>query len=212
MSKDFYKTLGVDKTASEAEIKKAYRKQAMKYHPDKNKWDTKSEAKFKEVNEAYQTLSDSGKRKQYDTFGSAGARGNPFGGWWSWFSGAGWFEDMFSWFGGWSQQSAGGFNFDVEDLFWGMWWGNPFGSQRQSRPEPEPEKPVSLDFEKTYEVPNYIFTQTFTCRKLFSIHIHFLWPSRMKMLIIFEDTLLMIIFVYFSLFYWASALYFHLFS
>lgn len=72
MSKNLYDTLGVNKTATAEEIKKAYRKQAMKYHPDKNKGDATAEKKFKEVNEAYQTLSDEGKRKQYDTFGSAG--------------------------------------------------------------------------------------------------------------------------------------------
>jgi DnaJ-class molecular chaperone len=72
MSKNLYETLGVDKSASQDEIKKAYRKQAMKYHPDKNKGDATAEKKFKEANSAYQTLSDEGKRKQYDTFGSAG--------------------------------------------------------------------------------------------------------------------------------------------
>jgi DnaJ-class molecular chaperone len=70
MSNNFYDTLGINKSASADEIKKAYRKQAMKYHPDKNKGDTNAEKKFKEVNEAYQTLSDPGKKKQYDTFGS----------------------------------------------------------------------------------------------------------------------------------------------
>ena len=67
--KDYYTTLGIPKTATEAEIKKAYRRLAMKY-PDKNQGDKKSEAKFKEVSEAYETLSDTKKRKEYDTFGS----------------------------------------------------------------------------------------------------------------------------------------------
>jgi len=66
MSKDFYEILGVSKDASDGEIKKAYRKMAHKYHPDKENGD---EAKFKEVNEAYQTLSDSTKKSQYDQFG-----------------------------------------------------------------------------------------------------------------------------------------------
>lgn len=79
MANDFYERLGVKKDASEAEIKKAYRKLAMQYHPDRNKGDAKAEKKFKEINEAYETLSDSKKRSQYDMFGSAGA--NPgFGG------------------------------------------------------------------------------------------------------------------------------------
>lgn len=150
MSKNLYDTLGVDKTASAEEIKKAYRKQAMKYHPDKNKGDAGAEKKFKEVNEAYQTLSDSGKRKQYDTFGSAGW--NPF--WWAWGgnpfwggSGAWGFEDIFSQFwGGWRQGQH--VDFDFGDLFWNMWNG---WSRRTKREEPK--KPISLDFEKTYEVP-----------------------------------------------------------
>ncbi|MGC1404771.1 MAG: DnaJ C-terminal domain-containing protein [Thermodesulfobacteriota bacterium] len=70
--KEYYKTLGVEKKASEEEIKKAYRKLAMKYHPDRNKGDKKAEDKFKELSEAYAVLSDKEKRKQYDTVGSAG--------------------------------------------------------------------------------------------------------------------------------------------
>ncbi len=72
MSADYYKTLGVGKTASGSEIKKAYRKLALKYHPDKTKGDKALEAKFKEISEAYAVLSDPEKRKQYDTFGSEG--------------------------------------------------------------------------------------------------------------------------------------------
>lgn len=68
MSDNLYETLGVNKSATQDEIKKAYRKQAMKYHPDKNKGDATAEKKFKEANSAYQTLSDEGKRQQYDTF------------------------------------------------------------------------------------------------------------------------------------------------
>ncbi len=83
MSKDYYATLGVSRTASDAEIKKAYRKLAAKYHPDKPSGD---EAKFKELSEAYETLSDSEKRSMYDQFGSnyqqagAGGFGGGFGG------------------------------------------------------------------------------------------------------------------------------------
>ena len=84
MSKrDYYEVLGVSKTASDDEIKKAYRKLAVKYHPDKNPGDKEAEAKFKEINEAHDVLSDKQKRARYDQFGHAGvggASGNPFGG------------------------------------------------------------------------------------------------------------------------------------
>ncbi len=69
---DYYKLLGVTKQASAAEIKKAYRKLALKYHPDKNKGNKAAEARFKQISEAYAVLSDSKKRQQYDTYGSAG--------------------------------------------------------------------------------------------------------------------------------------------
>src|SRR2546423_6125291 len=76
---DPYKVLGVDKKASDDEIKKAYRKLARQYHPDRNPGDESAEERFKEVQSAYDVLSDDQKRKQYDAFGSANGRG-PFGG------------------------------------------------------------------------------------------------------------------------------------
>ncbi len=69
---DYYQALGVEKSASAADIKKAYRKLAMKYHPDHAKGDPSAEEKFKKISEAYAVLSDPEKRKQYDTYGSAG--------------------------------------------------------------------------------------------------------------------------------------------
>ncbi len=72
MSKDYYSVLGVDKTADAAKIKKAYRKLAQKYHPDKNPDDKKAEEKFKQITEAYAVLSDPEKRQQYDQYGDTG--------------------------------------------------------------------------------------------------------------------------------------------
>ena len=70
MSKDYYKILGIDRNASKSDIKKAYRKMAMKYHPDKNNGDSDSEIKFKEASEAYEILSNDNKRSHYDRFGT----------------------------------------------------------------------------------------------------------------------------------------------
>ena len=81
--RDYYEILGVGKNASDDEIKKAYRKLAVKYHPDKNPGDKEAEAKFKEINEAHDVLADKQKRARYDQFGHAGvggAGGNPFSG------------------------------------------------------------------------------------------------------------------------------------
>lgn len=72
MAEDYYKLLGVSKNAGKDEIKKAYRKLALKYHPDQNKGDKGAEEMFKKINEAYAVLSDDQKRKQYDTFGAEG--------------------------------------------------------------------------------------------------------------------------------------------
>ena len=98
MSKDYYKTLGVDKNADAAEIKKAYRKLAMKYHPDQNKDNPDAEAKFKEVSEAYDVLKDEQKRAAYDQFGTAafdGSMGGGPGGFGGFGGGAGAFSDIF---------------------------------------------------------------------------------------------------------------------
>lgn len=92
MADELYKTLGVKKDASEDEIKKAYRKLARQYHPDRNPGDKEAEEKFKEVSAAHDVLSDPEKRKEYDAgpaFGGFGAGGNPFGGGSSPFGGAG---------------------------------------------------------------------------------------------------------------------------
>ena len=74
--RDYYEVLGLKKDASDEEIKKAFRKMAMKYHPDKNPGDKKAEEAFKEVNEAYSILSDPEKKQRYDQFGHAGVDPN----------------------------------------------------------------------------------------------------------------------------------------
>mgnify|MGYP003562911964 FL=1 len=95
--RDYYEVLGVDKNASEDEIKKAYRKLAIKYHPDRNPDNKEAEEKFKEAAEAYDVLHDAKKRQQYDQFGFNGPSG--FGGNGG-FGGAGFnTEDIFSMFG-----------------------------------------------------------------------------------------------------------------
>ena len=78
--RDYYEVLGLSKGATEDELKKGYRKLAKKYHPDVNPGDKDAEAKFKEINEAYEVLSDSGKRPRYDQFGFAGVDPNYGGG------------------------------------------------------------------------------------------------------------------------------------
>ncbi len=82
--RDYYEVLGVDKNATKEEIKKAYRKLAMKYHPDKNKGDKEAEEKFKEASEAYEVLSDPEKRKMYDQYGFSGVEGSFGNGGFSW--------------------------------------------------------------------------------------------------------------------------------
>jgi molecular chaperone DnaJ len=105
MSKrDYYEVLGVSKGASESEIKKAYRKLALKYHPDKNPDNKEAEEKFKEAAEAYEILSDPNKKARYDQFGHAGARGG-FGG-----GGGMNMDDIFSQFGDIFGGGFGGFS------------------------------------------------------------------------------------------------------
>ena len=113
--RDYYEVLGVKKDASAEEIKKAYRKAAMKYHPDRNPGDKEAEAKFKEVGEAHEVLSDDGKRSRYDQFGfagvdpnyGAGAGGGYGAGGFGGFGGFGDFGDIFSeFFGGGSSRGG----------------------------------------------------------------------------------------------------------
>ena len=134
---DYYDILGVGKSASADEIKKAYRKQALEWHPDRHK-DNKeaAEKRFKEINEAYQVLSDSNKRSSYDQFGSAGSQGfpggNPFAGGFGGQSGP--FTYTYSSGGGGSPFGNADFGdpFDIFESFFGG--GNPFGGRKAQTP------------------------------------------------------------------------------
>ena len=146
MSKDYYEILGVSKDASDADIKKAFRKLAIKYHPDKNRDDPKAaEEKFKEINEAYSVLSDKNKRAQYDQFGpdafqngGAGAGGFGQGGFGGFGQGG---------FGGFGQNGFGGFG-DIFDTF--------FGGQG-SRQSNGPERGADLRFDVDITFENAAF-------------------------------------------------------
>ncbi len=128
--RDYYEILGVDRSASSSEIKKAYRKLAKKYHPDVNPGDKAAEAKFKEANEAYEVLSDDQKRTRYNQYGHAGVDSNGFGG-------AGGFGDF----------DFGGFG-DIFDTFFG---GGGFGSSTQRSNGPQRGGDIRVNVEITFE-------------------------------------------------------------
>ena len=146
--KDYYEILGVKKTSSEAEIKKAYRELAKKFHPDKNKGNKEAENRFKEISEAYAVLSDTEKRSQYDrlgaeAFGPGGA--NPFAGFdFSQFMGGG---------GGGSgsrgrgrkRSSGGGMGMDFTDIFGDLFGGGGGGGFAQPEPQ-ELQAELTIDF------------------------------------------------------------------
>ena len=134
--RDYYEVLGVPKTATQDELKKAYRKLARQYHPDLHKDDPNCAEKFKECSEAYSVLSDEQKRAQYDQFGHAafengGAGGNPFGG--------------FGGFEGFGQGGAG-----MEDIFDMFFGGQGRGGQRAQR-GPQRGNDMRFDMEITFE-------------------------------------------------------------
>jgi len=119
--KDYYKTLGVSSDASQEEIRKAYRRLAKKYHPDRNRGSKAAEQRFKEITEAHQVLSDPKKRKQYDRLREAGMQGG--------FEG---FEDIFAGFGQAGKKGGGGFGYEdmgsgFGDLFSRMFGGDASG-------------------------------------------------------------------------------------
>jgi DnaJ-class molecular chaperone len=131
--RDYYDVLGVSKSATAAELKSAYRKLALEWHPDRNK-SSEAEAKFKEINEAYQVLSDPKKKTNYDQFGHSAfsggagpsAGGNPFGGSWGGYYSTNSGQSPF--------QDFGGFNdpFEIFEQFFGG--ANPFGRGRPRKP------------------------------------------------------------------------------
>lgn len=132
---DYYKTLGINKEASAEEIKRAYRKQALEWHPDRHKDDkAAAEKKFKEINEAYQVLSDPQKKSMYDQYGASGSTQNPFSGGNPFGQGGGPFTYTYT-SGGENPFAGSGFGdpFDIFESFFGG--GSPFGGrQRQSKP------------------------------------------------------------------------------
>jgi len=161
--KDYYKILGVERKASEDDIKKAYRKLALKYHPDRNPGDKKAEEKFKEINEAYQVLSDSSKRSRYDQLGESYTtwqqRGAPGGGfnWEEWYTPnqggnvrmeVGDLDDLF----------GGGFSDFFRRIFGGMpdmgsvQQGRGSTSSRQTRSaRPNYEQKVTISLQEAYQ-------------------------------------------------------------
>ena len=152
--KDYYKILGVERKASTDEIRSAYRKLAMKYHPDKNPGDKKAEEKFKEINEAYQALSDEQKRAHYDRLGSAYSNFRTTGGkpgdfqWEDWFQqqGAGQRGNVDDMFGG----GMGGFSDFFRTIF-----GEAMRSQGRGSPfaqeTPAHEQEARISFQESFD-------------------------------------------------------------
>jgi molecular chaperone DnaJ len=152
-NKDYYKVLGVSQQATEEEIKKAYRKLALKYHPDRNPGNKEAEEKFKEAAEAYRVLSDSEKRKRYDQFGAAGVEGGPGG------FGDMNMEDIFT---------------NFSDIFENLFGGGMGAGRRPGQTGPQPQaghdlhKEISITLRESFvgtskDVAYYRFVACSTC-------------------------------------------------
>jgi molecular chaperone DnaJ len=144
LEKDYYKVLGVSKTASADEIKKSYRKLARKYHPDANKGDAKAEGRFKEISEAYNVLSDTKQRKEYDDARSVFAGGfHPPGA-----GGGGSFPfDLGDLFGGGTGTTTAGSGGRLGDLLGGMFGGRTTTQQTRPRRGADVETEATLSFD-----------------------------------------------------------------
>lgn len=150
---DFYEVLGVSKTASDKEIRQAYRKLARQHHPDVNKADASAEEKFKEINEAYSVLSDEESRKKYDLYGDNWRHAEegraPRGGQrprrtYTWTSDNSDYDDIFAGFAGRSRSPFGGFD-DTGQSF-----GDFFGATGRQVRRPPPEHPVEVTLEEAF--------------------------------------------------------------
>lgn len=151
MSKDYYKTLGVDKNADAREIKKAYRKLAHEHHPDK---ETGDEAKFKEINEAYQILSDDKKRQMYDQFGADAANG--MGGGAGGPGGMNW-EDIMRQAGGFGGAGGPGVEFDLGDIFGSMFGGAAGAGGRGGARRRQQQRGADIQMDVTVEFDEAAF-------------------------------------------------------
>jgi len=152
--KDYYNILGVKRDASEREIKQAYRRLARKYHPDVNPGDKDAEARFKEINEAYEVLSDKEKRQKYDRYGEQWQYAEQF-------AGAGGRQNVYWDFG---QGGSQGFQFDESDLdslFGGLFGGSRTGTftrRARTRRGRDIEYPVSVTLEEAFQGTNRILS------------------------------------------------------
>jgi curved DNA-binding protein len=148
--KDYYQTLGVGRQASTDEIRKAYRKLAMQYHPDRNPGDKAAEERFKEINEAYQVLSDSDKRSRYDQLGSNYADWQQRGGTPNDFDWSQWFGDQRGGGGG-TRVDFGDSGDLFSEFFRSIFGGEPTRAGGRARQAPAYEQPVEISLKEAYE-------------------------------------------------------------